>query len=559
MTTTTAPLDEYLTIVPRGLQDVVQELLPRQIRQNSSSEVVVVQDLTCIGEDTVQYSAAHLQGLQSRLAAATVKKQKKRQRLTANENANNTANPTLTRLPFGNVYDARTARHVGLGFDEGNNAVLWSLPGSNTGTVWLRFSTNATPAAIAACRCIGPLLALVHTYQVTSTDTEPRTSKEDVLQDLKQAMTSTTDAELCIDGKWNKAMSLWQRHMRLQDRTGWNDAVTSIKYRCSCVRDDSKKYPYARHEILQDAAAYLVPPDVAKNSPVNLDKFDAEFVWFYRPYASVVAINVRNYAAVGAISFRQGQALPPDITPPYLQGDVLKETIRLRPTTAHLLLHLAKLQDGDVVIDPCVGMGTIVMECLHLQGASCLTAMGGDLELKESLRQKAAEYEKQTCQWLTRQGRALHSHACLCAWDASTLPLETGTVDAIVSDLPFGRSCLSSDLLSKLMPLLLESWARVLKPSTGRMTLLCGNPQVLLDAMHLANQKVLQQDDVYSSLLLWELPVSTVRPVNIGGHVAWILVVSRGPRPRSEVDETLASKLRIYHHNRDRRRTAAQR
>ena len=236
-TTTTAPLDDYLTIVPRGLQDVVQELLPKQLRQNSVSEVVV-QDLTCLGEDAVQYSASHLQELQDRLVTAMVKKQQKRQRL--NENLNNNTNPTLTRLPFGNVYDTRSARHVGLGFDDRHDAVIWSLPGSNTGTVWLRFSTNATPQAVAECRCIGPLLALVHTYPATSTNTEQTNSMQHVLQDLQQAMSSTTDVELFIADKWNKAMSLWQRHLRPQHgETAWNDIATSMKYRCSCVRDDS--------------------------------------------------------------------------------------------------------------------------------------------------------------------------------------------------------------------------------------------------------------------------------------------------------------------------------
>lgn len=296
---------------------------------------------------------------------------------------------------------------------------------------------------------------------------------------------------------------------------------------------------------------------------VDLDDFDLEIVWFWRPHATVVALSLRDYTAVGAISFAKGLGLPPDISPPYLQGQVLSEIIRLRPSTAQLLLHMADLQDGDVVVDPCVGIGTVVLECLHMRQPSCLVAMGGDLELKDTLRTTAADYAQQTRQWLAatappQEGRRPTTSttvASLFAWDATALPLSQASVDAIVSDLPFGRSCLSANRLNELLPLMLAEFSRVLRPSTGRLVLLCGNHQVLLEGLQQANQKamasVAQHCDHHdaTAVLCWELPVSTCRPVNIGGQLAWILCVRRGPRLVDRIGRT--SALLRYHVRQD--------
>jgi len=60
------------------------------------------------------------------------------------------------------------------------------------------------------------------------------------------------------------------------------------------------------------------------------------------------------------------------------------------------------------------------------------------------------------------------------AWDAALLPLCDRSVDTVVSDLPFGVKCLTAAKLQKLLPLAFRECARVLRPGTGRMVLLCG-------------------------------------------------------------------------------------
>jgi len=581
----TTTLDYYLTLVPRGLQDIVQEALPQQIREASSSSTngqddekitVIVQGPDVIGEDPLHYNSAHLQELRNRIVAAFKKKQQKRKRMEHPQLAS-------TRLPIGSVQDdsSRTGRHVSLGYDEQNDA-LWSIPGGNVGAVWLRFKTNATPQAVASCRCIGPLLALVHAYTtpITSCDNGKNDNSDGIqlLEELRREM-ETVD--------WEKPLNLWKRHLRHDDddvdTVSFHNSDPPFQYRCSCVRDESKSNLVPRQELLRQGAGFITPPQLlpasGSNAKVSLTKFDMELVWFIRPHASAVAISLRRNPGTVS-SFESGQALPPDITPPYVHNDNF--AVRLRPTTAQLLLHMARLQDGDVVLDPCVGIGTIVMECLHLRRPEHVVAMGGDLELADALRTTAADYEAQTRQFLQQQQqqhRLIRHQAMLCAWDSVDLPLATASVDVIVSDLPFGQTCLSSFRLTQLVPLLLDSWARVLKPApTGRMVLLCGNPHLLLEGMQQANQELHEAISISNSsnknaaessssgspsgsvavAPLWELPVSSCRPVNIGGHQGWIVVVRRGTGSHREVGR-LSSCLSKYIAKRDQRRSLPQR
>ena len=602
-----------MTLVPRGLQDVVLELLPKQLQQqqqrqgDSASSLVIRTEI--LGEQGFYSDPQMLQELREQLEAATAKKNRKRQRNSngGNEMATST-NSSSTKYPVGTVMDARTGRHVGLGYRQihhgGNDKhhdgvdnnqqqylmdespLVWCIPGANTGAVWIRFATNARPADVAACRCLGPLLAMVHVFDNPTVETNGDDEEEDPQEHQGKQQHVSMDqllqrlSEVSTSFAWDEPLSLWQRHFR-------RNSLQGLKYRCSCVRDESKSYPYARHELLHQAAKYLQPSMMlSQDWKVDLQNFDLEIVWFYRLDVSAIAVSLRDYVGVGATSFEHGMALPPDISPPYLQEELSASSnasqpaiIRLRPSTAQLLLHMAQLQDGDVVLDPCVGIGTIVLECLHLQQPKYLTAMGGDLELADSLRTTASTYVARTRAFLAQQQHHHHQHQeqhssfCnhigLCAWDATTLPLATASVDAVVSDLPFGRSCMSTQRLQMLVPLLLNELARVVKPSTGRMVLLCGNPQILLDSMHQANLSSMAStanSDATSSV--WQLPVSTCRPINIGGHLVWILVVRRGAFSPSRLNTATKdtseggggrASLKRYHAKRDQRRSLPQR
>jgi len=109
---------------------------------------------------------------------------------------------------------------------------------------------------------------------------------------------------------------------------------------------------------------------------VNLEEFDIELVIVILPPdlrssknnggtgngTLAFGISLCPHSFLKSKSFASGH-IPPDVTMPYLGGDILSQNIvRLRPTNAHLLLEMADLQTYDIVLDPCAGIGTIPIE-----------------------------------------------------------------------------------------------------------------------------------------------------------------------------------------------------
>ena len=94
----------------------------------------------------------------------------------------------------------------------------------------------------------------------------------------------------------------------------------------------------------------------------------------------------------------------------------------LRPTIAAALVYLADPADGELVVDPMCGSGTILQEGIAFNKRARYA--GGDIEAgavrlaRESLAGRGVDLRE---------------------WDATRLPLEPGSVDCFVCNLPFGR------------------------------------------------------------------------------------------------------------------------
>lgn len=116
----------------------------------------------------------------------------------------------------------------------------------------------------------------------------------------------------------------------------------------------------------------------------------------------------------------------------------------MMPRLARTLVNIAGVQQGDIVLDPFCGTGGILIEA-HLLGASTI---GSDFDSQMVMG--------------TRQNIP-HSHLMLA--DATQLPCGDRTVDAVVTDLPYGQSvCIKkSDSMEKLYRNSLEEIRRVLK------------------------------------------------------------------------------------------------
>ncbi len=133
----------------------------------------------------------------------------------------------------------------------------------------------------------------------------------------------------------------------------------------------------------------------------------------------------------------------------------------LKPTVAAAMVRLADIQPGALVIDPFCGSGTIVVEAA-LSGAA---AIGGDLDVDAT------------------QGALLNSQQVLSLiyqGDARRIPLPDGSVDAVISNLPWGRQVQVDDRLMHLYQQSFAEMQRVIKPA-GKIVLLTTFPD-LLDA-----------------------------------------------------------------------------
>jgi len=526
-------LQSYLVLVPRGLHHTAKDLVEEGLQKWTIQ-------LAFVGESASQRdNTAYTQQLSKELAETRDRNNKRKQVTSA-----------TCRLPVGSVSLGDTNLHVSIGYSDSNQQV-WTGNGQLQGSCLMKIVTNAPVDLLAnSTRCLGPLLALIGIWE----DLELGESKS-----LEETFTCLTGKVEATGYSLDPALALWEAHVKaswglseeeLADLKAKLEGKLSLKYRLSCFRTESKNHKYTRQELLSSVADLFVPEQSHGTKwTVDLKNYDVEVALLFRPHCLAIGLALRPYKQLGAKSFATG-LIPPDVSPPYLSGRVLSGLVRLRPSTAHILLSLAKLKPGDIVLDPCAGIGkftlsdnpirmygriilatlltlvtlqpavagTIPMETLF--GPSPIVALGGDLVLTpDKLAPVASTYSTKALARQRGLDPRISSVANLMAFDAGNLPVRTGIADVVVTDLPFGQLCLSSTKLDNLLPLIIGEASRVLRRGSGRMVLLCGSYAQILDA-------ILQTNGSASDV--WELPCSAVFPVNIGGLLAWVVQVKRG-------------------------------
>ena len=145
--------------------------------------------------------------------------------------------------------------------------------------------------------------------------------------------------------------------------------------------------------------------------------------------------------------------------------------------------------------------------------------MGGDVALRvDSFARLVTKYLKGVKNISKTAGSA--GAANFATWDAALLPIRDGTIDRIISDLPFGSKCLSSSKLQRFLPLLVSECARILRPG-GRIVFLCGAGSFQNIKDIIAIQRTVSGSSSFRS-------PTAVFPANIGGFIAWVVIVERG-------------------------------
>ena len=134
----------------------------------------------------------------------------------------------------------------------------------------------------------------------------------------------------------------------------------------------------------------------------------------------------------------------------------------LRGTVCYNMLRLAELEPGDIVCDPLAGTGAILVESAivfpHTFG---LCADHHNVAISHSYDNTAAIGSEPK-----------NGPTGVVQFDSTKMPLRTASVDAFVTDMPFGKRIGTKTMNSVLYPKLVREMSRVARPSTGRAVLL---------------------------------------------------------------------------------------
>jgi len=150
----------------------------------------------------------------------------------------------------------------------------------------------------------------------------------------------------------------------------------------------------------------------------------------------------------------------------------------LRSTMCYNLLRLTEPKEGDVIIDPLGGGGSISIEgCLGFPGTYHLC---GDYS------EKAVGRSVANMEYINKNEKRLYMDTL--RWSAKKLPLRSESVDIFVTDLPFGkRSGKKSDNVGLYKSVIYEL-ARVVRPTTGRAAILTNDKRAFQTAFGSYNQ-----------------------------------------------------------------------
>uniref|UniRef100_A0A8C3VIM7 THUMP domain containing 3 n=1 Tax=Catharus ustulatus TaxID=91951 RepID=A0A8C3VIM7_CATUS len=153
----------------------------------------------------------------------------------------------------------------------------------------------------------------------------------------------------------------------------------------------------------------------------------------------------------------------------------------LRSTLAYGMLRLCDPQPTDIIVDPMCGTGAIPIEgaaewpnCYHLAGDNSPQAVKRAANNICSLLRKNESKDSST---------ALGVPLDVIQWDICNLPLRTGSVDIVVTDMPFGKRIGSKKKNWDLYPACLMEMGRICTPGTGRAVLLTQDKKCFAKAL----------------------------------------------------------------------------
>jgi hypothetical protein len=251
-------------------------------------------------------------------------------------------------------------------------------------------------------------------------------SVEDLFIEVGEASRSTGDRAAAIAGRlWRpdmvqKALSVWAETVRPLAGSMTFRVVVRVLQERAFLRTD-----------LRRAVSQLIAADRPRwrvADPAQIEVWVCE----YRPGRFVAGLRLS------------------DATMRQHGGRTIERPGALRPTVASAMVALAG-EPGEVLLDPCCGCGTILAEAI---AAGWPEVHGGDID-------------QEAVQIATANAPA----ARVRQWDARDTGLADAAVDAVVTNLPFGRQFEVPGSMTIWLSNVLAEFARIVRPG-GRVVVL---------------------------------------------------------------------------------------
>jgi len=137
----------------------------------------------------------------------------------------------------------------------------------------------------------------------------------------------------------------------------------------------------------------------------------------------------------------------------------------LRPSVAAAMAWLSRPADGDTVLDPLCGAGTVLIERALIGRYAMLFGSDRDPAMMRAARENIGPRYKPI---------ELHP------WEATAIPLPDGGVSAIITNLPWGIRHGSHDENRRLYPRLLAEFRRLARKD-GRIVILTGETRLMAE------------------------------------------------------------------------------
>jgi tRNA (guanine10-N2)-dimethyltransferase len=141
--------------------------------------------------------------------------------------------------------------------------------------------------------------------------------------------------------------------------------------------------------------------------------------------------------------------------------------VALQPALCRIMINLAMVKENDTILDPYCGTGSIMLEAASMN----IRALGSDLS-------------ERMCRGALKNSEG----SSIVRSDALSLPFRLDAIDAVVTDLPYGRA---ASTLKRSPKELLKGFMDVLKVMRGRCCVMCRKG----DEEEFAN--IVEQYDIY--------------------------------------------------------------